>query len=338
MGANTAPEYTAEVIDRKWLPLAFTIGINEVKYMEENKDRTFVPSSEKWTLPPASKEDLIRPEYSEKHFTMHTHIFNEIAVVTKGESTMVSYDNSQVMSSPFLAFYPANVPHMQMNKSIDGYNRYLFRFAIDRETSENLSENDLLALNNCRSVFCTSIDSAECKILAGAAEILINLKGDEINERRLCMDIVIKRLCKFLRTNNKVVTANVGEGRGKQYFGSLVSYISEHYSEKITIDSLASRFYISRAKLVRDFRSVMSMSLNEYILLIRIANSKAMLLRDKPLCEVAESCGFGSTSYFIHCFKTQTGATPSQYVRFVASHPERSIDRTVAYKMKEPTF
>ena len=93
----------------------------------------------------------------------------------------------------------------------------------------------------------------------------------------------------------------------------LLRYIVEHLDEPLTLDSLAERFYVSRAKLTKDFRTMVNTSLHEYVTDVRLHRAKILLREGVPLPIVSEQCGYALESSFIYMFRTRTGMTPGEY-------------------------
>ena len=101
------------------------------------------------------------------------------------------------------------------------------------------------------------------------------------------------------------------------YIQDLLRYVVEHIAEPLTLDMLAERFFISRAKLTRDFRSAVKTSLHDYITAIRVQRAKILLEEGTPLSIVSQQCGFSRESAFITMFRHRTGLTPGEYRRSV---------------------
>ena len=97
---------------------------------------------------------------------------------------------------------------------------------------------------------------------------------------------------------------------------TILTYIHEHYADKITLDELAAAINLSRNECSRFFKRSANCSLFEYILNYRISKGSEMLRSgDKSVKEVAYEVGFRDMSYFITSFKKRTGYTPKEYQR-----------------------
>ena len=91
-------------------------------------------------------------------------------------------------------------------------------------------------------------------------------------------------------------------------------YLEQHYSERITLDDLASRFYINKYYLTRVFKEQYGMSITSYLTSLRITHAKQLLrFTDKTVEEIGLECGLGALHYFSRVFKEVEGVAPSTY-------------------------
>ena len=109
----------------------------------------------------------------------------------------------------------------------------------------------------------------------------------------------------------------------EHYIEEVIEYIKENYRDRITYESLAARFFVSRGKLIYDFKEFAGMSVLEYLTITRIEAAKGMLSNGYSVAAASESCGFSSPSYFIKVFSSITGTTPLKFgTRFL----QKAID------------
>lgn len=95
---------------------------------------------------------------------------------------------------------------------------------------------------------------------------------------------------------------------------AVMSYIDEHFTEKLSLDEISSRFYISKYYLSHAFRKEFKTSIMQYVLTKRICLAKEMLRYSGDSIEtVAAKCGISDASYFNKIFKKAEGITASQY-------------------------
>lgn len=97
-------------------------------------------------------------------------------------------------------------------------------------------------------------------------------------------------------------------------FQRALSYISSHYSQKITLEDLSEISHYNPSYIILLFRKYTLMSPIEYINNYRIIIAKELLLHTKKsIIEVADKCGFHNLSYFTRSFKAHTNFTPSEF-------------------------
>lgn len=95
---------------------------------------------------------------------------------------------------------------------------------------------------------------------------------------------------------------------------SVASYIHAHYSEDLSLESLAGQFDISTSYLSHQFKSITGFTVTDYLQMTRIRNVQALLVGTNiPITEVAAPCGFNSFSQFNRVFRKHIGMAPSVY-------------------------
>lgn len=99
-----------------------------------------------------------------------------------------------------------------------------------------------------------------------------------------------------------------------QIVDQAVRIISEHATQKLTLEDLAARVHVSVPYLYKLFQIHLGTSPGKYIAKIRTEECK-VLLRDNRLSigEIAEEMGFSSPQHFSRMFKNTCGITPSEY-------------------------
>ncbi len=87
--------------------------------------------------------------------------------------------------------------------------------------------------------------------------------------------------------------------------------ILQGFQNDISVSTLASDAEMSEVYFRKLFRSAYGCSPSEFITNCRISYAKELLEESYlSLSEIAEYCGFSSTSYFCRVFKKRTGITP----------------------------
>lgn len=123
----------------------------------------------------------------------------------------------------------------------------------------------------------------------------------------------LNRLCTLLMAESwhpeEAVTAPK-----KMSVADVKEYLDEHYNDKITLDELASRFFINKYYLTRVFKEQYGQSITNYLQNVRITHAKKMLrFTDISVEEIGLQCGLGQLHYFSRVFKEVEGVAPSVY-------------------------
>lgn len=93
-----------------------------------------------------------------------------------------------------------------------------------------------------------------------------------------------------------------------------VHYINEHYNQDISINDLASKFYMSPNYFSTIFKREIGKSATNYIKDIRIDQAKRYLTHSKKsVVEISKDVGYEDSQYFSKIFKRATGMTPLFY-------------------------
>lgn len=97
---------------------------------------------------------------------------------------------------------------------------------------------------------------------------------------------------------------------------TMMKYVQEHFGEKLTIEMIARSANISVRECGRCFQNKIGMSPGNYLNDYRIRAAADLLESTEiSVTEVAEKCGFSSSSYFGKSFLKMIGCTPKEYRR-----------------------
>lgn len=93
-----------------------------------------------------------------------------------------------------------------------------------------------------------------------------------------------------------------------------ISYIQEHYQEKLRLIDVADQIFVSQWHLSKLLNKHTGKNFSEILNGIRMEKAKE-LLRDpgKRICDVAEEVGFVDLPHFSRVFKTHEGVSANEY-------------------------
>ena len=95
---------------------------------------------------------------------------------------------------------------------------------------------------------------------------------------------------------------------------TMLAFIQENYSEKLTLEDIADSAAVSTRECLRCFRESIHQSPMEYLIEYRVQMAKKLLeSTDLSITDIALGCGFNSNSYFTKIFHRSCGKTPNAY-------------------------
>ena len=117
-----------------------------------------------------------------------------------------------------------------------------------------------------------------------------------------------------------------------QRMSQAVSHVSDHYAEKITMETLASLVHLSISQFNRTFKRLFKITPAQYIVRVRINAACSMLRATSESIEtIASRTGFCDASHFVRQFKKTIQLTPKGYRKqWVSSANGRIIEQVKA--------
>lgn len=105
-----------------------------------------------------------------------------------------------------------------------------------------------------------------------------------------------------------------GEPSTANVFAYVTHYIRNHIGDKLNVDELSRKAYMSRASFFRLFKREYGISPVRYITRERIHKAKALLsATNMTVNQVGLESGFEDVNHFIRTFKQSEGVTPAAY-------------------------
>lgn len=162
-------------------------------------------------------------------------------------------------------------------------------------------------------------------------DYLILQKGDwteelldtliEMSNKEISQDIeleIIEKAFKMLRIMySHMDTKSAYYTASAQYvdtFKAMLTFIEEHYPEKISLDEIAESGNVGKTLCAKIFKQFSGKTPGDYLIRLRIAESMRLLDEGKlSITEIALSVGFNSASHYTKSFREITGITPNKY-------------------------
>ena len=131
------------------------------------------------------------------------------------------------------------------------------------------------------------------------------VKQDEFRKREL--SVLLERLLISLARRISGTRSNKGTYNA-------ISYIMNHYGEKITLAELAKTENLSISRFCAVFKEKMGISAVDFITKTRLSAACELLLNtDYTIGEISEKVGFSDSHFFSKTFAKRIGQSPSEY-------------------------
>ena len=107
--------------------------------------------------------------------------------------------------------------------------------------------------------------------------------------------------------------ATTGTGQSNDILRKIISYVNEHYTEKLSLEEAANQVGFSREYFCRFFKQHMGITFLRYLNEVRISHAGRLLMNtDMSISEVMSESGFTNQTIFNRLFKEIYGMTPRQ--------------------------
>lgn len=98
------------------------------------------------------------------------------------------------------------------------------------------------------------------------------------------------------------------------YVSAALSYLQEHYAQRVVASEIAARLGVGRTTLMTAFKHYTGTTVGKYLAQCRLKAAIARLREGMTEQSAAEACGFGDACNLIRSFRRHLGVTPKQYI------------------------
>ena len=107
---------------------------------------------------------------------------------------------------------------------------------------------------------------------------------------------------------------SVTVSRKRMELSTIKEFLDEHYTEKVSLDDLAERFFINKFYLSKIFKETYGTTVNNYLISKRITRAKQLLrFTDMTVDEIGVAVGMEDANYFSRMFRKVEGSSPREY-------------------------
>ncbi|MCA1023811.1 response regulator transcription factor [Halobacillus litoralis] len=198
--------------------------------------------------------------------------------------------------------------HKEFNAALNGVKQHLEWLSRDytldvfefKSWMENVIFNTIVLLGNMKY----NVNELENEKYEYFSEI-----NEAVNVEEACAPFY-----HFMNKVKNIVTSDKEQGGQSESVRRLLEYINNHYSEPLSLTTLADYFHFNPSYLSSYFSTHLEVGFVDYLNKIRIERAMEFLeTTSNNISEISEMVGYSDPSYFSKVFKRVTGYSPGKY-------------------------
>lgn len=246
----------------------------------------------------------------------HFHTFYELCVMLSPDTKHFLEGKPYSLQTFDIIGIPPNVLHMTQYPEGSPCRRLIIQFSLPHSINGLSNEPEMLlsVFHQDTPIFRFGPELQQKIYSKLNAIFLLAQKKDPMRDLIIHLKFIEFLTLLYLNQEQNLYANESAMTPTEKKMYAIASYIHTHYTEELSLDMLAQRFYISSCYLSHQFRDVTGFTLTDYIQMTKVRNVQAMLINTRiPITEAALSCGFNSFSQFNRVFQKHIGMSPSEY-------------------------
>ena len=253
-------------------------------------------------------ESITKSKYdSDWHSTLHTHPFTELFYVVDGKGEFnIQGQRFPVKPNDFVIINP-QVEHTELSSPDEPLEYIVLGI-------NGLSFSNLTPVSEGGHPFSFfNLRDEQKDILRYLNAMVQEATSQSMSYELVCHNLLEILLIKILRHQH--FDLEVGkQSQATKDISFIKHYLETYYHESIQLEDLASMTHLSRFYISHSFKKEIGMSPMEYLIAIRIKESKILLrTTNYSISQVADIVGFTTPTYFSKQFRKSTGISPTDY-------------------------
>ena len=251
-------------------------------------------------------------------FEYHHHDFSKIVILIDGDLTYYIEGKAYILKPWDILFVNKN----EIQKPVVNPNKYYERIVIwlnpDFMAKYAQGNNNLLkcfevAIKNNYNLLRLNMKSID--IIKNLIQDIQNCNnsnefGSEILKESLFVQLMVLMNRLFLNSDKN---RDIEDIQYDKTIEGVLNYINSNLENDLSIDTIASEFFISKYYLMRKFKNQIGSSIHNYVVQKRLILARSLISDGLSMSSVCSRCGFNDYSSFVRAFKKVYGVSPSNY-------------------------
>ena len=134
------------------------------------------------------------------------------------------------------------------------------------------------------------------------------------DESRIKIQFLLGELLSMILNMSRRTEFTSSHDTNNSFAASVLHYINLNISKKISLDQLATTFFVSKFYLSHVFKKYTGVSVLEYMLRKKVLLASQLIKNGRKATEASEQFGFGDYSTFYRAYKRILGESPSKKI------------------------
>ena len=251
-------------------------------------------------------------------FEYHHHDFSKIVILIDGDLTYYIEGKAYILKPWDILFVNKNEIHKPVVNPDKYYERIVIWLNPDFMAKYAQGNNDLLkcfevAIKNNYNLLRLNMKSIE--VIKNLIQDIQNCNnsnefGSEILKESLIVQLMVLMNRLFLNSDKN---RDIEDIQYDKTIEGVLNYINSNLENDLSIDTIASEFFISKYYLMRKFKNQIGSSIHNYVVQKRLILARSLISDGLSMSSVCSRCGFNDYSSFVRAFKKVYGVSPSNY-------------------------
>lgn len=249
---------------------------------------------------------------AEDDFCLHNHAMYELIYLLRGSASYVADGVLYELSPGALLIINPTVPHRLIISSAEPFERHILYVHYTGSVS------DLAAMmargqpvggkGRVGSACYPPADTEHIRHLFGRMSEVAASPDEQVRGLMHYFTQALAAELTLLMRGKQPEQYSVGASKTMD---SLLAFLSQHYTEDLSLQQIADMFHLSKDYCNRLFRKATGMTVMQYVLYNRILLARQLLSGGKPAVEAAKLVGYTDYSSFYRAYRKVTGRPPS---------------------------
>lgn len=250
-------------------------------------------------------------------FEFHYHNFNKIILFISGNVTYFIEGKSYKLRPWDILLVSKNDIHKAIIDPNTIYERIILWISPDFLIKSN-NKCDLLSCFKLASKRKFNLLRMNARNLSFIKKLVFNIEDTFSNNKFgymvlrtcLCTQLIVYINRLFLNQENIM---NIHDVIYDKNITNILDYINQNLQNDLSIDSLSSKFYVSKYYLMHNFKKQTGYTIHRYIIQKRLIMSNILIESGENITTACIKSGFKDYSSFVRSFKKMFGLSPRCY-------------------------